>query len=101
MKDILLDDDYDLLIGKDDLLLAESTQQEIQLLLYSEKGDWKFSPVTGVGMREFIKAPGNGRELENEVRKQFLVDGLTLSQLSVSWPVTGQVSIDVQATRPQ
>ena len=52
--DILLDDDCDLLIKDNDLVVGESTQQHIKLLMATSKGEWKADPLAGVGLENFI-----------------------------------------------
>jgi hypothetical protein len=83
-QDILLDDN-DLLIANGDWVIDESTEQHIELLLNSEKGNWLQYPFFGVGISRYINSRGglnNRVALQKSIRENAKDDGLTLKLLS-------------------
>jgi hypothetical protein len=101
MQDLLLDSNYDLQINSltGDFAVGDSTQQEIQLLLYAEKGDWKFSPVSGVSARRYLKSSGQLLELEAAIRLQMQLDNLNVQQLSITTDASGLPVLSIAASR--
>jgi hypothetical protein len=54
--DLLLDEDYYIGITEGgDFDFGGSAQQDVDLLLQSEKGEWRQSPTVGMGIRRFLK----------------------------------------------
>ena len=74
-KDILLSDDFDLLIKDGDLAVGESGGQNIKLVLLSHKGNWKQTPWLGVGLDGFLLEDATNTEIKQEIRKQLRADG--------------------------
>lgn len=65
MKDILLDENNDLLIKDGDFVIGESDNEHIKSILIANKGEWKEFPELGVGMEEL---------LNDDAYNQFLID---------------------------
>ena len=59
MKDLLLEDDYDLAIANGDFRIGESETQEVALILQSSKGDWKQDPLCGANLIELMNGNYN------------------------------------------
>lgn len=80
--DMILDEAGDLQIKNGDLVIGESTDQHQRLLLLATKGEFKQSPLTGVGLINFLndENPGN---LKTEIRKQITSDGQLIKSLKV------------------
>lgn len=55
--DIRLDSDDDLYIGKGDFDVEQSDERHIQHILVSAKGSWKTTPLTGVGIYDYLLSP--------------------------------------------
>ena len=56
--DLLLTTDYDLAFtDAGDLAVGESDGQHLSLLLLSSPGEWRASPLVGVGLRAYQSAP--------------------------------------------
>lgn len=89
MKDILLEEG-DLLFLHHDLVVDESTLQHQQLLLITQPGEWKTSPLAGVGLTDWLNDERNG-DLVTEVRRQFKSDGMTVSEIEYA---DGKLKID-------
>jgi hypothetical protein len=73
--DFILDGN-DLAVAGGDLAIGPVGDDNAKLLLATSKGDWKGSPLTGIGVVRFLNAP-DGRALEREVRIQLEADGFT------------------------
>lgn len=82
MKDILLDEAFDLLIKDDDFVLGESTRQHQGLILMANKGEFKQHPFTGVGLRLYVEDDRLGA-LRTELAKQLELDGMTVQRVNV------------------
>lgn len=87
--DILLDGTLDVYAVKGDFVLGDATFQNQQLLLISEKGEFKQDPQVGVGIRSYLLDDASIHEMQQEIVKQFEVDGMKINELSGnSWPTT-------------
>ncbi len=80
-KDILLDDNMDVKALQGDFEVNDATFQNQQLLLISEKGEWKQSPVVGVGIMSFLLDDVTVHELHQEIQKQFNLDGMKVNKI--------------------
>ena len=74
--DLMLDADGDLLIENGDFVIGETTQQNIGLILISEKGEWRHTPYVGAGLKSDIEDEAEPAELMQEIKKQLELDGL-------------------------
>lgn len=75
MKDLLLDDTGDLKVLNGDFVIGESTQQEIELLLTSFKGEFKEHPLVGAEIQRLLKAQAGITTMKSVVREQLEDDG--------------------------
>lgn len=57
MKDILLDDEFDLVASAGELVQGESSEQTLALLMETVPGEWKWSAEDGVGLMRYAGAP--------------------------------------------
>ena len=83
-NDILLDDNFDVIIKDGDFLIGEASEQHQQLLLISEKGMWKQYPVIGVAMQSFLLDDDYTDGFKKEVKKQFEMDGMEIDTITQS-----------------
>lgn len=82
MKDILLDENSDLQIITGDFVSGDSDGQNQELLLSTDKGEWKENPKVGVGLFAFLNDE-NPNALLREIREQFTSDGMTINELKI------------------
>ncbi|MEI6061944.1 MAG: hypothetical protein WCR72_14675 [Bacteroidota bacterium] len=92
-NDILLDDNYDLLVRDGDLVTDDVLIQQQALLLATGESEWKQSPIVGVGMDYFILDESE-REALRKIRQQFQSDGLQV--LTLKKATGGNLTIQSQ-----
>jgi len=81
MDDIKIDERFDLLFADGDFVIEESTEQHQQLLLLSNKGDWRENPATGVGALAYLKDVKEDSGLMPEIKEQFEKDGMQVNNI--------------------
>lgn len=74
-KDILLDDNNDLLIQDGDFVIGESEEQEIKCILQAVKNDYKQTPELGVNLVEFLNSSDSARALKQIIKLNLRLDG--------------------------
>lgn len=80
MKDILLDEDNDLVIQNGDFKIGISDEQHKKLLLISDKGTFKQYPDVGVGIFGYLQDESTA-DLFREIRLQFTSDGMKVNSI--------------------
>ncbi len=90
-KDLLLNDDDDLRMAHGDLVVGDSEEQEVGLLMRSNQGDWRASPLTGFGVAQRTRNEVNRTQFARELSSQLELDGFTKN--SVQLATDGQLSI--------
>lgn len=97
-NDILLDDSYDLMIENGDFKIGFSEDQHISLILLSDKGSWRQSPLSGVGLIKYMNGPFTARDLDDlkqAIKIQLQLDGYNDSEIQI----TSFEDINISATR--
>ncbi|MCQ2319449.1 MAG: hypothetical protein MJZ90_11115 [Bacteroidales bacterium] len=75
-RDLILDTETgDLVFTHGDLAIGDSDEQNAQLIVDAEKGEYKEHPQVGVGLRKYIKSTGREREMRREITLQLGLDG--------------------------
>ena len=78
VKDIILGEGYDLMIQAGDFKSDFSDDQHISLLLLTNKGGWRQSPLTGIGIITYLNTPVGPLELDSlkqAIKIQLQLDG--------------------------
>jgi hypothetical protein len=89
-KDILLDETGDLAVKDGDFVIGDSTIQHQQLLLMSQKGEWKEKPMVGVGIENYLN-DDTTNDMMNEISDQFEKDGMKVTSVNT---VDGKLQIE-------
>lgn len=84
MKDLLLSVDKDLQFADGDLVIGNSESQSEELLLLSNKGDFKQYPDRCVGVERYLKDEGNSQELLAEIKKEYERDGMVVKKVELT-----------------
>ncbi len=78
-KDILLDENFDISFENGDIKIGESFWQEVILVLNSEKGMWKSSPLTGAGLRKNIRSTVSPENIKKEIQLALQAENIKLT----------------------
>ncbi len=95
-KDLLLDDDFDLLISNGDLVVGESDTQHKQLILMSAPGEWRQHPLLGCNLKLWLNAPLDSErivKMKSTINKQLESDGYVLKSLSLNSDETLNIEV--------
>lgn len=82
MRDIQLDENYDLKITNGDFVIGDSSQQNVELILKINPGELKEHLQTGVGIDRAINS-NNDRFLDRLIRVQMETDNFNIEKLSI------------------
>lgn len=91
MKDILLDQDGDLIIENGDFKIGYSDNQQQEHILKAEKGEYKEFPEVGVGISQML-SDDRYDEMMIEMKKQLQYDGMKIK--TIRFEQDGQLIID-------
>ncbi|MFK5855371.1 MAG: oxidase [Bacteroidota bacterium] len=80
--DILLDDNFDLMAKDGDFVLGDASLQNQQLILLSHKGEFKETPLLGIGLSNYLLDDSTIHEMHQEIQKQFSIDGMNVIEIS-------------------
>ncbi len=94
-KDIVLNDNNDLLINNGDFVVSESTYQHQKHLLLAEKGDYKQFPTAGVASKKYLERESPD-EYARAIRQEFVADGMNVKTLTILENL--ELSIDAEYT---
>lgn len=82
-KDIMLDDDGDLLIENGDFVVDNSDQQHVLLIVNTYLGNWKQYPLVGVGIKRYLASSGQQNNLRRDISVQLEADGYAVDSVIV------------------
>ncbi|MEX6627561.1 oxidase [Tenacibaculum pacificus] len=91
MKDLLLDENGDLLIQNGDFVIGNSSKQHQLSILTSAKGEFKEVPEIGVGIEAMI-ADDAYTDLLIEAKKNLEYDGMKIN--NIEFTREGKLNID-------
>ncbi|MGJ1198828.1 hypothetical protein ACR777_05330 [Sphingobacterium spiritivorum] len=97
VKDILLNDDFDLLIENGDFVYGESDEQHLQLIALLEPGQLRYSPLTGLSLFQRLQSPLNKIQqdrLRKDVYEQVEFDGYRPGTSSISFDGDIEIKAD-------
>lgn len=86
--DYLLDDDLDLTIDSATgdfkrTKLEQCDQQAAELIILTEIGEWRESPLCGFGIMKYINSSGMQQTMKRNMTVQLEADGITVNSLIV------------------
>ena len=93
MKGILLHTETnDIVIRNGTMATGTTDEQNAQLIVLAEKGEFKEHPQLGVGISQFLKSTGRENELLRTIRIQLALDGIRPKQLTYQ---NGKLNIEI------
>lgn len=81
MKDFVLDSDYDLMFRNNDLLIQDTTRQEIELICLTVEGQLRQFPTFGANIQTLINGNWN-LEIQNSITKSLNEDGFKINEIT-------------------
>ena len=96
-KDIMLDDDNELIINNGDFEVKHSDGQHVKLILLSEKGAWRQQPFVGIGIRKLMNTKLGGLDrglLQKRIASQLEYDSYAVKNIALL--TEGKLSIDYE-----
>lgn len=76
--------DGDLIIEDGDFKKGDATQAHQKVLMMATKGDFTQSPLTGVGVVEFLLDSVNDDELRHAIQEEFEADGMSVEEMEIN-----------------
>jgi hypothetical protein len=83
MQDFIYDTDKELRIADGDFAVAESSIQHQELLLITNKGEWKENPTIAVGSVGFLKDDDEAGLL-SEIKTELERDGMQIDNIDLT-----------------
>jgi hypothetical protein len=97
VKDIILDDDLDLLITDGDLTVSYSDEQHMLIIVNTSVGSFKQAPLMGVGITQYISSSGQTDALRRSINIQLAADGYKVNEVAITGlNETFEYSIDAE-----
>ena len=73
-KDLMLDDNGDLLIENGDLVLGDADNQNVQLIFQAYKGEIRSSPELGFGAGKYVKSTDPKARFKRDLKVELAKD---------------------------
>ena len=90
----------DLEIGTNgDFVISESSQQETNLILNVNAGNFFQYPTCGVGLIQYLASNVSALKLESVISQQLQQDGFTVQSIDVNNSNLQKINIDIEAVR--
>lgn len=84
MKGILLNPDtYELELSSNTLSIGYTDEQNCQLILLTNQGEWKDYPVLGAGLVSFVRSNASDLHIQRQVKLQLSLDNIFPKTLKV------------------
>lgn len=83
VQDVILDNNYDLIIQDGDFIIRPSDIQHINLLFKTTVGSWKQFPLVGIGIDYYLASAGQIDSLKRSVQVQLQTDGYDINRLII------------------
>lgn len=96
-KDILLDDNFNMIFENGDVKIGDSDAQHVSVILSSPKGAFREYPELGAGLLAWIKNPLSSiRSMRREVTVQLKNDGYKVSNFNID--ENQEITLDYENT---
>lgn len=78
----LTQDSCEPIIKDGTLQIGDTTEQNAQVIITAERGEFKEYPQLGVGLSQFLKSVGREREMIRAIKIQLALDGIKSPEIS-------------------
>lgn len=82
MKGVLLDENRDIQVKNGEVVIGDIANQNLEILVLSEKGEIREAPLRGVGIRRYVDDEDVATLLQ-AIRNEVAEEGMTLDKLGV------------------
>lgn len=82
--DIQADHNYDLLIKNGDFVVAPSDKHDVELIVISSKGAFRFAPMIGVDIYSYLNSVGKADEIKRDIQEQLVLDGYRVNSIEIT-----------------
>lgn len=96
-KDLALDDSYDLLIKDGDFVIAPCDKHNVNIIIISSKGAFRFAPMIGVGIYSYLNSVGKAEEIKRDIQEQLVLDGYRVDAIEIT--PKNQIKINAKRIR--
>lgn len=85
MQGILLNKEtFELELSNKQLSIGTTNEQNVQLILLTNKGEWKEHPVLGAGLLSFLHSNASDMQIQRQIRLQLSLDNIKPKTLQVN-----------------
>ncbi|HOI27099.1 MAG TPA: hypothetical protein PLN63_05325 [Paludibacteraceae bacterium] len=92
MRGILMDENFDISVKDGTFEVGTTDEQNVQLIVCSNKGEFKEYPHLGVGAINYLKSVGKEKVLKRAVRVNLQMDGYNNPNVIMD---NGQLKIEI------
>lgn len=96
VKDILLDDDGDLLISNGDFTIGYSDSMHQMHIIEAPTGSYKEYPLVGVGIFQYVNSAGEENKIKQEIQIQLEDDKYLVNKVKITTSKEFKISIDAE-----
>jgi hypothetical protein len=83
--DIAIDNTGELLFSNGDFAIKESTEQHMEALIIAEKGEYKATPLVGVGIKTYLNDDVvYSDDLKRAISEELEGDGMAIEAMNIS-----------------
>jgi len=82
--DIKLDEDFDLDISSGDIDFRDTTQEDVELVMLSQKGDWKEFPTMGFGITKYMNSVADADKFKRDLKVELENAGFENPEIDLS-----------------
>jgi hypothetical protein len=95
-KDIITDENGDLIILNGDFKVNESDSQHVEHIVIADKGQFRQFPLIGVGIKKTINGSVNPQRVKQQIKLQLESDGFNVRQIEVNPNDPLNIQIDAE-----
>lgn len=75
---------FELELSNKQLSIGTTNEQNVQLILLTNKGEWKEHPVLGAGLLSYLHSNASDMQIQRQIRLQLSLDNIKPKTLKVN-----------------